>query len=135
MATWQGYLRESHRFWDAAETCRDARHTSQAVSNAVLAVIAANDAVCLYLAGATAGGKSHAEAARALQRACRGTRLEEACAQQSRLLADVLQQKTAAQYLGKPMGSDVAHRVMQQAERFIGWVEDVLPPTGSVEDD
>jgi len=121
-------MSEAGRFWEVAETARDLGHINQAVSNAVLAVIAANDAVCLFLASKRPAGDSHAAAARALQDACKGTEWEQEGAQRSRQLVEMLRQKSVAQYEGKPMGSDVAERVMKQARRFLEWASRVLPP-------
>lgn len=115
MATWQDFLREARRFWEVAQAVNAPGYHSQAVSNAVHAVIAANDALCLFQIGERAQGDSHAEAANMLKRACRGTAFEQQVTQRARQLTDVLQQKTPSQYYGK------------QAERFIRWIEDTLP--------
>jgi len=103
---------------------------SQAVSNAVHAVIAANGALCLFRIGARAQGQSHAEAASVLRRACSGTALEPGAPQRVQQLTDVLQQKTPAQYYGKQIGATTARRIMKQAERLIDCVEETLPKTG-----
>ena len=131
MAAWQGFLMEARRFWDVAELANDPEHVNQAVSNAILAAITANDAVCLFLIDERPGGQSHAEAARVLQRACRGTQWEAESAQRSRQLADILQQKTASQYQGKALSQDAADRVMKQAQWFLEWAEGVLSPFSS----
>ena len=91
MATWQGYLRESRRFWDVAQTADTPGFHSQAISNAVLAVIAANDALCLFRIRERAEGQSHIEATAILKKACRGTSLEQQLPQRARQLKDVLQ--------------------------------------------
>jgi hypothetical protein len=127
MATWQDYLREARRFWEVAQAVDAPGYRSQAVSNAVHAVIAANDALCLFQIGQRPEGDSHAEAAAVLGRACRGTALEAQAPQRARQLIDVLQQKSASQYYGKQIDPDTARRVMIQAERFVGWVCESLP--------
>ncbi|MBM3472849.1 MAG: HEPN domain-containing protein [Armatimonadetes bacterium] len=127
MATWHGFYREARRFWDVAQAVNGQGYTNQAVSNAIHAVIAANDAVCLFFINERPRGPSHPEASRLLTKACKGTKWEEEAAQRVRQLADILQAKTASQYEGKPMGGDRAKRIMGQAERFIGWVREVLP--------
>ena len=43
MATWQDFIREAGRFWDVARMVDGPGYENQAVSNAILAVIAAND--------------------------------------------------------------------------------------------
>jgi len=126
VATWQDYLREADRFWNVAQAIDAPGYRSQAVSNAIHAVIAANDAVCLFHTGQRAKGDSHAEAAAMLTRACKGTALEQQLPQRSRQLADVLQHKSASQYYGKQIDPDTARRVMTQAERFVQWVRDTL---------
>lgn len=131
MATWQDYLREARRFWDVAQAVDAPGYRSQAVSNAIHAVIAANDAVCLFHSGQRAQRDSHAEAAAMLMRACKGTALEQEVPQRTRQLADVLQQKAASQYYGRQIDPDTARRVMTQAERFVQWVRDALPQSDS----
>jgi hypothetical protein len=127
VATWQGYLREARRFWEVAQAIDAPGYHSQAVSNAVHAVIAANDAVCTFRIGERCQGASHTEAADVLRRACRGTALEQQATRRARQLADVLQQKSSAQYYGKQVDPETARRVMTQAQRFIEWVQEVLP--------
>jgi hypothetical protein len=127
VATWQGFYQEARRFWDVAQAVNDQGYTNQAVSNAIHAAIAANDALCLFLINERAEGQSHPEASRLLGKACKGTQWEDQAGQRTRQLADILQAKTASQYRGKPMGPERAQRVMTQADRFVGWVREVLP--------
>ena len=127
MTSWQDRLRDARGFWDVAETVLDPVHLNQAATNAILAVIAANDAVCLYLGQRRPQGKSHTDAARVLQEVCRGTRWEEEAAARSRQLVDVLRDKTAIQYDGRSLTPAEAERLMKQALRFIEWAESVLP--------
>lgn len=131
MATWKDYLREARRFWEVAQAVDAPGYRNQAVSNAIHAVIAANDAVCLFHSGQRVQGDSHAEAAAMLMRACKGTALEQQVPQRTRQLADVLQQKSASQYYGKQIDPATALRVMAQAERFVQWVQDTLPQADS----
>ena len=51
MATWQDRWRDAQGFWDLARAGYDpeSRYSNPAASNALMAVIAANDAVCLRL--------------------------------------------------------------------------------------
>ena len=135
MATWQDFLREALRFWDIAEMADGPGYRSQAVSNAVLATIAANDALCLFQIGERAQGQSHTEATRVLKRACRGTPLEPEATRRVQQLTEVLRQKTPAQYYGQQVSPDTAQRVMKQAERFIRWVEQALPEARPLEPD
>ena len=101
---------------------------SQAVSNAVLAVIAATDALCLFRIGERAEGDS---ARRGCRRAPRGPArarpLRQRPLRRAQQLADVLEQKSPSQYYGKQITPDTAERVMKQAERFIKWVRETLP--------
>jgi HEPN domain-containing protein len=128
MAAWEGFLREARRFWQVAEVARDLGHFNQAASNAIHAAIAANDALCLFLGGERPRGQSHAEAARVLRRVCQGTQWEQEAATRAQQLTEVLQEKTAVQYEGRPIGARAADRVMKQAARFLEWAEAVLPP-------
>lgn len=86
MATWQDFLKEARRFWEVAQAVNAPGYHSQAVSNAVHAVIAANDALCLFQIGERAQSDSHAEAANMLKRACRGTAFEQQVTQRARQL-------------------------------------------------
>jgi HEPN domain-containing protein len=126
LSTWRDRLRDARNFWEVAEAAHDPEHTNQAAGNAVLAVVAANDAVCLFLGRRKPGGQSHTEAARVLQEVCRGTKWEQDAAQRSRQLAELLRQKNAAQYGGRPFTAEEADRVMRQSERFLDWAERLL---------
>jgi len=128
VANWQGFLIQARRFLEVAEAAHDPEHTSQAASNAVHAVIAANDALCLYQLGERAAGESHSEAGRFLQRALRGTRWEEQAARHARQFTQIIREKNAAEYEGRAIGRDSADRIITQAKRFLDWVEQVLPP-------
>jgi HEPN domain-containing protein len=127
MESWQSYLKEARRFRDVAQAANDPDHANQAVSNAAHAVIAANDAFCLFLIGKRSKGESHAEAARLLKEACQGKEWEEDVPRRARQLLEVLQYKNASQYYGSPLPPDVTDRVMKQAGRFLEWVEGALP--------
>jgi len=127
VATWQSFLREARRFWEVARAIDAPGYTNQAVSNAVHAVIAANDAFCLFHLGERAAGEAHTEAVAVLRRACRGTRFEPEATRKAHQLADVLQAKSLAQYSGRQLDASAAQRVMKQAERFIDWIVAALP--------
>ena len=74
MDTWQTRFTQARRFWTVAEALRDGPDFgNQAVSNAVLAVIAANDALCLHSGRSRLSGDSHTQAAEALEGALKGT--------------------------------------------------------------
>lgn len=126
MPRWEAFLREARKFREVAREFDRPGYTNQAVSNAVHAVIAANDAVCLRLINERPGGESHSEAARVLMRACKGTPWEAEASQRGQQLAQVLQQKNASQYHGALLSAETAERAMKQAERFIEWAEEVL---------
>jgi len=127
MATWEGRLRDARNFFDVAEAVNDQEHGNQAASNAILATIAANDAICLFLAQQQPSGQSHTEAARILQDACKGTRWEQEAANKARHLVSVIRHKNAAQYHGEPLSQRVVDRIMQQAERFLEWAQEIVP--------
>lgn len=128
MATWQDRWRDAQGFWDLARTGYDpeSRYSNPAASNALVAVITANDAVCLRLSRRQPKGDSHAEAADFLKLACKGTAWEKDASERSRQLLAMLRQKTAVQYLGKPLPSDKIETLMKQAERFIEWADGLL---------
>ncbi|HCU34806.1 MAG TPA: hypothetical protein DGT21_04945 [Armatimonadetes bacterium] len=126
MATWRDFLTEALKFREVAREFNRPGYTNQAVSNAVHATIAANDAVCLRLLNERPGGENHSEAVRVLTRACKRTPWEHEASQRGRQLTRVLQQKNASQYHGSPLSQATAERVMRQAERFVDWVENVL---------
>jgi hypothetical protein len=126
MARCEDYLSEARKFRDVSRRCDLTKYTNQAVSNMELAVIAANDAICLRLTNERPGGESHHAAVRALLRACKGTEWEQEAARSAERLAQVLQQKNAAQYSGTVLPAQVSERVIKQAERFVEWAERVL---------
>ena len=126
MAGWQEFLRQARKFREVAREFDRPVYANQAVSNAVHAVIAANDALCLRLLNERPGGENHTEAVRVLTRACRGTAWEDKAGQHGQQLAQVLQQKNASQYQGGLLSEAVTDRVLKQAERFIEWAEKVL---------
>ncbi|MFO7945872.1 MAG: HEPN domain-containing protein [Armatimonadota bacterium] len=127
MADWQGFLRQARRFWEVAEAANDPEHASQAASNAIHAVIAANDAICLYLSGERPTGDSHSQAAQVLQRACRGTQWEEEAAKRARQFAQIMREKNAAEYEGRSLDQETVAMIMRRARRFINWAETILP--------
>lgn len=127
MANWQGFLREAHKFWTVAEATWDTAHLNQAASSAILAVIAANDAICVYFLGERPGGESHGEAARFLKDACKGTRWEQDAARRAAQFTSIVREKNAAQYEGRPIGPETADRIMKQAKRFLDWADRILP--------
>lgn len=126
MPRWEGFLEEARKFWEVAREYDQPGYTNQAVSNAVHAAIAANDAVCLRHVRARPGGEDHAEAVRALVRALKGTRWEREAPQRGEQLKQVLQQKNASQYHGSPIAPEVARRVLKQAERFVEFATKVV---------
>jgi HEPN domain-containing protein len=126
MPRWEEFLREARKFREVAREFDRPGYTNQAVSNAVHAVIAANDAVCLRLINERPGGETHSEAVRVLTRACKGTPWEAEASQRGQQLTQVLQQRNASQYHGALLSAETAERVMKQAERFIEWAEKVL---------
>ncbi|MBM3474083.1 MAG: hypothetical protein FJX75_12510 [Armatimonadetes bacterium] len=128
MATWQDRWRDAGGFWDLAHAGYDpkSRFGNPAASNAIMAVIAANDAVCLRLGRRQPKGDSHTEAAMVLTEACRGTEWESEASDRCRQLREMLAQRTAVQYLGKPLPAGKLDRLMKQAERFMDWARGVL---------
>jgi hypothetical protein len=104
----------------------DADHGNQAASNAILAIIAANDAICMCLAQRKPSGAAHEQASRMLQEVCRGTRWEAEASVKARQLLEVVRQKSTAQYNGVPLAPDVVARIIKQTHRFVIWAEDVV---------
>ena len=126
MATWQDRLNDARGFREVAESASDSGHRNQAASNAILAAIAANDALCLRRIGRRSQGESHMEAVRVLQEACRGSVWEEQAAQTAQQLRDIIRLKSAAQYGGRPLSAATVAKLLRQVERLIEWVEEVL---------
>ncbi len=126
MATWQDRLRDARGFWEVAEAFNDPDHRNQAASNAILALIAANDAVCLRLIQQRPRGESHAEATQLLQQACRDTVWEREAAAKSRQFLEVIRHKAAVQYEGRLLSSADLQKIMKQVQRFLDWAEEVF---------
>jgi hypothetical protein len=129
MATWQDRWRDVEGFWRLAETGYDRKpgYANPAASNALLAVIAANDAVCRHLGRRQPKGESHIQAADYLKSACKGTQWEKEASEKSRQALAMPRQKTAVQYLGRPLPADRIETLMKQAERFLECARSVLP--------
>jgi hypothetical protein len=123
---WEGFVTQSRRFWEVAEAVNDPGHVNQAVSNAIHAVIAANDALCLRLMRRRPGGISHAAGARALQQACKGRPWEREAASHAHQYSQIVREKNAAEYEGQAINLESAQRIMTQSRRFLDWVEKVL---------
>jgi hypothetical protein len=129
MATWRDRWRDAQAFWDLAQAGYDpaSKYGNPAASVAIMAVIAANDAICLHLTRRQPKGDSHLEAADALKVACKGKVWEKAASERARQLLELLRQKNDAQYLGKPMAPDRVSKIMKQAARFMDWAASILP--------
>lgn len=104
----------------------DGRHSNSAATNAILAAIAANDAICLRLSGRRPDGQSHTEAVAYLQDACRRSGLSAEGRERCRQLMGVLRHKNAAQYNSGPLTGETVDRIMKQVERFLAWAEGLL---------
>lgn len=126
MATWQEYRRQAQLFWEVAESVNDGQHPNQAASNAILAAIAANDALCLRIGGRHSRSGDHASAIGLLLQLTRGKRHAKEATARAEQLAAVVELKNEAQYLGRPLTPAKAGRVMTQTRRFIEWVETIL---------
>jgi len=125
MPGWRTRLIDAHRFLEAAEVVHDPEHLNQAASNAVLAMIAANDAACLWSGKPAPRGASHTAAAQALRDACRGTRWESDASERARQVIEVLRLKNAAQYTGERLSAETVSRLLRQAKRFVAWVRQI----------
>jgi hypothetical protein len=119
-------LRDAWGFLEVAQAANDERHGNQAASNAILAAIAANDAICLRRIGRRGHGESHVEAARVLQEACGASKWQAEAAVKARQLRQIIGLKNAAQYEGEPLGPAVVDRVIRQAKRFVEWADQVV---------
>ena len=128
MTSWHNRLEDARSFQDVADAALDPAHFNAAATNAILAAIAANDAICLYLGQRRSRGRSHTEAAQALQEVCRGTPWENDAATRARQLVEILRHKNAIQYEGRRLSRTEAERILRQAARFIEWAETILPP-------
>ena len=134
MPDWRNRLRDAWGFLDVAEAVDDESHGNQVASNAILAIIASNDAICMCLGQRKPGGASHAEASQVLQDVCRGTKWEAEASIKARQLLEVIRQKNAAQYNGVPLSPDVVARIIKQTQRFLTWAEDVIESYAPADD-
>jgi hypothetical protein len=126
MATWQTRWESAKDFWEAAQLLHDGRHANSSATSAIMAAIAANDAICLRLSGRHPDGQSHTEAVAYLQEACQRSGMAEEGRERCRQLMGVLRHKNAAQYNSGPLTSETIERIMKQVERFMPWAESVL---------
>ena len=129
MSTWQGYRDQSHKFLEVAQALDPGDYPSQVVSNAVLAAVAANDALGLLQTGQPAGAHSHADILSLLSRATKGTPMGSELPRRSEQLRRLLAHEQSA-LSGELVCEEVAREAMADAADFIGWVERVLPTGG-----
>ena len=120
------HLRLAEEFLAVAEASLEAGRPNAATSAAVHAAVCATDAVCVAFTGERPRGKSHLEAMKLLQRACKGTRHEADAAARVRQLAQILSRKTDAEYSGRALSLSEAAKAVAQARRFIGWASHVV---------
>jgi len=125
MSTWQGYRDQSHKFLEVARIPDPGDYPSQVVSSAVLAAVAANDALGVLRTGQAAGDHTHADIVSLLSRACSGTPLEPAVPQRTEQLRRLLAHEQSALSC-ELLCEGVAREVMADAADFIGWVEGVM---------
>jgi hypothetical protein len=125
MPTWRQRLTDAQRFLEVAQAANDPDHGNQAASNAIMAIIAANDAICLSRRRPAPRGDSHVMAAQAMVEALRGTPWERDAAAHARALVEVLVQKNAAQYTGERLSPDAVERILTRTERFVAWAEGI----------
>lgn len=126
MATWQTRWDAAQKFWEIAQTVNDESHSVQAAANAVLAIIAANDAICLYLKRTQPRGEQHEQAVQYLKEACAGTAWEHDAKEKARQLLEVLRLKNEVQYNSGRTTPDTLDGIMKRTERFIEWTEIVV---------
>ncbi|MCE5237649.1 hypothetical protein LLH23_04065 [bacterium] len=127
MAPWQTRWDSAVKFWEVAQAAADGDHALQAAANAILAVIGANDAVCLRLKLRQPTGDDHeAVAPRFLQECCAGTAYEREAPARCRQLREVLRHKNNVSYNGRPVSQEVLKGIMRRSESFLGWAASVL---------
>lgn len=114
----------------ADEPKRGSRLGSASVGNAVLAAIAASDAICCALLRQRARGQDHREAIALLEAARWGAGSEVVKADRSRAvgraLADALGLKDQAHYGMEVIGAGQVKRAIRAAQQLVDAAEDVL---------
>jgi hypothetical protein len=126
VATWQTRWDAAQKFWEIAQTVNDEAHSVQAAANAVLAIIAANDAICLHLNRTQPRGEQHEQAVQYLKEACAGKVWEREAREKARQLLEVLRLKNEVQYNSGRTTPDTLDGIMKRTARFIEWAEMVL---------
>lgn len=126
MATWQMRWDAAQKFWEIAQTVNDEAHAVQAAANAVLAIIAANDAICLYLNRTQPRGEQHEQAVQYLKEACAGKVWEREASDKARQLLDVLRMKNEVQYNSGRTSPEMLDSIMKKTGRFMDWADVVL---------
>jgi hypothetical protein len=127
MPTWQTRWSSAVAFWETAQVAASGDLALPAAANAILAVIGANDAVCLRLKARQPTGEQHeAVAVRFLQECCAGTPFERDAPQRCQQLREALRHKNAVAYNSRPVSQDVLKGIMRKSESFLGWAARVL---------
>lgn len=127
MATWQTRWDSAVKFWEVAEVVATRNLALPAAANAILAVIGANDAVCLRLKARQPAGEQHeAVAVRFLRECCAGTAFEREAPQRCQQLREIMRHKNEVTYNSRPVSQEVLKGIMRKSESFLGWAARVL---------
>jgi len=127
MATWQTRWDSAVKFWEIAQLAAGGDHALPAAANAILAVIGANDAVCLRLQGRQPAGDQHeAAAVRFLRECCAGKSWERDAVKRCQQLREILRHKNQVSYNSAPISQDTLKSIMRKSESFIGWAATVV---------
>ncbi len=121
MATWWNRQQEAQEFWAGAEAKAAAGRHRNALSLAFHAVIAANAAVVMRYARLQPRGDSHAQAAKSLRHALRGTSGEVEATEKADSFHSRMRSKTPIEYTARRLSAEEAERLLKPCRRFATW--------------
>jgi hypothetical protein len=121
----QGHLTAATHFLEIAEMYLS-EYPAEAVSNAIMAAIHANDAICLAKLGYTSKADDHRAAVALLLLALKDTQWANEAKSKAKGFAELLSKKTLVQYHVLNMTDPRARSLFRKAKGFVEWARDLL---------
>jgi hypothetical protein len=126
----KAFLDAAYLVWSETDRPEDLDFNHVAAGNAVLAAIAASDAICCRLLGERSRGQDHREAISLLQTVRFGTGDERILARRARQLAgalgDALDLKDQSHYGTSLLGPSEVRRLIRQTQKLVDAAAEVV---------
>lgn len=122
-SAYRNYWKKAEEFSDAMHQCVSMENWDAASLNAIHASISANDALLVYFHGMRSTSEKHDDAVRLLLSLVKHEEVKTAATHLRRLISS----KGLAEYEGRLLTASEAHALVKHAERFMEWVQSMLP--------